>query len=148
MNKNYDPRSVAGGIIKISACIIFLVILAWYAFMPKHQNYNYDHEKKMAGFSVIEDGSLNHIVGLFASHRGYHEIYQDDDLGYRVGRIGAISFLINNLGAETSGGFHNFFKKDGVIYGRLGAITEVAIDVNGKPNWNAGEEKFYTLVIK
>jgi len=137
---NESIRTVVG-VIKIIACIIFLAMLAWYAFAPKHLHIN--DEKKMAGFGVIEDGSLYHIVGLFASHRGYHEIYQDDELGYRIGRIGGISFLLNNLGAEVSGGFHSFFKKDGVIYGRLGATTEVAIDADGKPNWHTIEQNFY-----
>lgn len=55
----------------------------------------------------------------------YHEITYRFDLGMFVGSAGSGQFLLDESGNEVSSGHHEIFVEGGVIYGRLGAVTEV-----------------------
>lgn len=55
----------------------------------------------------------------------FHEIHFDDELGLLISTEGANNFIIDmNTASKVSKGYHEFFKKDGKLYGRKGSKEE------------------------
>ncbi len=60
-----------------------------------------------------------------SSPEGFHDIEFRKDLGDRFAiNIGAMKYLINNHGEKITGGYHEFFIRDGKMFGQTGPFVE------------------------
>ena len=75
------------------------------------------------------------------SQEFYHDRWYSPSIGYEIGQIGAIEYLLDKNGNRIGGGYHSYEKRNGVIYGKLGAVEEIVIDKNGEINHLGGANK-------
>lgn len=55
----------------------------------------------------------------------FHNLNFDDKLGLLIAKRGARKYIIDmNTGEEISRGYHEFFRKDGKLWGCMGAVEE------------------------
>ena len=71
----------------------------------------------------------------------YHKVWWDEALGYRIGKRGAIRYLLDWKGDRIGGGYHSYFLKDGVVYGKLGATIEIVVSADGEVNTEGGADR-------
>jgi len=65
-------------------------------------------------------------------------VWMDEALGYRIEKVGAIQYLLDEEGERISGGYHRYFLKDGAVYGVVGAREEIVVSAGGRINSRRG----------
>jgi hypothetical protein len=114
-----------------AALFLLLFIIFTASVSQRYSHPNYSHP---AGYSTSSGYGLDNDC--------YHKTWTDTATGYKIGQLGAIRYLLDKDGKHFTGGYHEYFKKDGVVYGQWGSETEVVIDAKGKINRHGGFEKW------
>jgi len=82
--------------------------------------------KEAAGIKFVERGSVLITVDSQKNLTSfcYHEIWFDKELNCSLGKIGAMTYILDSNGRPISKGYHELFLKGDQIYGKVGATTE------------------------